>query len=343
MSTRYEKIGVVTVTLLLSILAHLAAIPCILEALKHEPSLEKNKKILTKMKLVSLLQDKKPEKKNKKKKDEKGQFVSLKAPEKEELPDKAKFLDQFNSKTEKETLKKESRGDGGQPSVKQKPDLQKDQKNKPKKKKTAAQKKQKDHKKDQKKNKELEVKQDDIKNKWLQAEETGEQSESEIPSSDSEVPNSLMVPNFENTRAVNGGTGVIDYLKDIDEGDKTLLNRKRSTHWAFFDKVKRSISHHWHPAKEYRSRDPFGQVYGIEDRLTVLDVTLKNDGSLHTYKIITPSGLKFMDKEAIKAVKYAQPFPNPPAGLLNEDGLLHFSFGFYFEISSSSFQLFRYK
>ena len=56
-----------------------------------------------------------------------------------------------------------------------------------------------------------------------------------------------------------------------------------------------------------------------------------------------PSGLDFMDEEAKRAFREAQPFPNPPRQLLGESGQISFRFGFLFELSSTpSFRLFRY-
>ena len=55
-----------------------------------------------------------------------------------------------------------------------------------------------------------------------------------------------------------------------------------------------------------------------------------------------PTGLEFLDDEAIEAFKQAQPFPNPPKQLV-ESGVIEFKFGFFFELSGSPhMKIFKY-
>jgi TonB family protein len=141
------------------------------------------------------------------------------------------------------------------------------------------------------------------------------------------------------------GSGSNDYLKDVDEGEDTLLNTKRWKYASFFNRVKRAVAQEWHPDVAYRLRDPSGQIYGQKNRLTVLKVSLKPDGSIREPIVIEkPCGVDFLDDEAVNAFKQAQPFPNPPQGLVDKDSnLITFRFGFFFEISSSpTFRVFRF-
>jgi hypothetical protein len=43
----------------------------------------------------------------------------------------------------------------------------------------------------------------------------------------------------------------------------------------------------------------------------------------------------------MQAFKRSQPFPNPPPALLDPDGQIKFSFGFYLQMNSGGIQLFR--
>jgi TonB family protein len=140
------------------------------------------------------------------------------------------------------------------------------------------------------------------------------------------------------------GSGTQDHLKDIDEGDETALNAKKWKFASFFNRVKQQVREHWRPADVYRRRDPTGSIYGNKDRYTLLRVQLKPDGSLANVVLETPSGVEFLDDEAIEAFKQAQPFPNPPSQLVDaSSGMIDFRFGFYFEISGAPrFKIFRY-
>jgi len=139
------------------------------------------------------------------------------------------------------------------------------------------------------------------------------------------------------------GSGTQDYLKDIDDGEETALNSKKWRFSSFFNRVKRQVEEHWHPAEVYRRRDPTGAIYGHTNRLTLIRVHLKPDGHLANVALESASGLEFLDDEAIQAFRAAQPFPNPPRGLIEDDGLIKFQFGFLFDLSGVSRpQLFKY-
>ena len=122
-----------------------------------------------------------------------------------------------------------------------------------------------------------------------------------------------------------------DHLKDVEEGEGTFLNARRFKYASFFNRVHKGVSNAWEPLRELRRRDPRGQVYGRATRVTVLNVTLNADGDLTKVHVARSSGIGFLDQEAIYAFQRAQPFPNPPAGLL-EDKAINFNFGFNFDI-----------
>jgi TonB family protein len=139
------------------------------------------------------------------------------------------------------------------------------------------------------------------------------------------------------------GAGSSDYLKDIDDGAETLLSSKRWKFSDFFNRMKDSVRDQWHPDEKYSVRDPYGQIYGLKNRFTVLKVSLKSDGSVRDILIEKPSGVDFLDDEAVNAFKLAQPFANPPEGLVDpESHLITFRFGFFFEISGApTFKIFK--
>lgn len=123
-----------------------------------------------------------------------------------------------------------------------------------------------------------------------------------------------------------------DRLPDVEEGEGTFLNARRFKYASFFNRVHRGVSNSWRPMHEYRRRDPRGQVYGRATRVTVLSVTLNANGDLRELGVAQSSGLDFLDLEAIAAFKRAEPFPNPPAGLL-ENETIQFNFGFSLVLS----------
>jgi len=139
------------------------------------------------------------------------------------------------------------------------------------------------------------------------------------------------------------GSGTQDAIKDVDDGEETALNSKKWRFASFFNRVKRQVAEHWHPEEAYRRRDPTGAVYGKQNRYTELRIQLKPDGRLANVALAQPSGLEFLDDEAIEAFKEAQPFPNPPRQLVESSGLINFRFGFLFDLNGPpQMRWFRY-
>jgi len=133
------------------------------------------------------------------------------------------------------------------------------------------------------------------------------------------------------------GGGSVDKLDDAEQGIETALNSRRWKYASFFNRMKRRVAQSWHPAEVYMQRDPTGRVYGSKDRLTVLKVSLTPTGQLADVVVLEGSGVSFLDDEAVRAFRAAQPFPNPPHALV--DGgtqLITFSFGFHFQIDGPS-------
>ncbi|WP_239469829.1 energy transducer TonB family protein [Archangium violaceum] len=133
-----------------------------------------------------------------------------------------------------------------------------------------------------------------------------------------------------------------DHLKDVDEGEGTFLNTREWKYASFFNRVKQSVGTQWNPNAALVRRDPTGQTYSGKDRYTLLSVTLDERGQVADITIEKSSGLDFLDLEAIESFKRAQPFPNPPPGLLENDSKVRFSFGFFMEMGGGPrMRLFR--
>ncbi len=141
------------------------------------------------------------------------------------------------------------------------------------------------------------------------------------------------------------GSAFPDALRDVPEGDQTLLNTKRWRFSSFFNRVKRAVAQHWHPDVVYKRRDPTGRLYGYRSRLTVVRVWLYPDGRLKDVVLLRSCGLPFLDEEAIRAFRAAAPFPNPPKRLVDpKTRLITFRFGFLFEIVEGPvLRIFRYR
>jgi TonB family protein len=137
------------------------------------------------------------------------------------------------------------------------------------------------------------------------------------------------------------GAAANDHL-DVDEGEGTYLSTREWKYASFFNRVKQSVGQKWSPSDSMRQRDPTGNVYGGRDRYTILAITLDEHGRLKDAWVEKSSGLDFLDLEAVKAFERAQPFPNPPPGILAADQTIRFQFGFFLELTGRpGMRLFR--
>lgn len=158
-------------------------------------------------------------------------------------------------------------------------------------------------------------------------------------------PTPNLRPSEEMLERMAGG-GSVDHIEDADEGEFTSLNSRKWKYATFFNRMKRQVAQNWHPDQVYLRRDPNGNIYGTRDRLTVLRVSLNPNGSVAKIYVAKQSGVDFLDDEAVRAFNEAQPFPNPPGGLVDpKSNLITFSFGFHFQIGGdrSRWKVFRYQ
>ena len=139
-----------------------------------------------------------------------------------------------------------------------------------------------------------------------------------------------------------GPRGNQDVLRDVDEGVENILDSKKHRYASFFNRIRDRVAGHWSPSKVHDRYDPDRSKYGDKRRTTVLMVRLDSAGELVKVVIQSRSGAGHLDDEAVRAMKAAAPFPNPPEGLADpETGTIDFRFGFILEFDGSA-RIFRY-
>ena len=155
----------------------------------------------------------------------------------------------------------------------------------------------------------------------------------------------VMMPNLHpsmnaNIQSTVGRYSSNDAVLDRPKADETLLNSRHFRYWAFFQRVKDQVEAQWRPSDAIREWDPEYEHTGRKDRLTILKVTLDKNGALLRSEIVKDSGLAYLNREALRAFKTAQPFVNPPVGMFDKHGRLTFTFGFLVEMSGRPVKFF---
>jgi outer membrane biosynthesis protein TonB len=125
--------------------------------------------------------------------------------------------------------------------------------------------------------------------------------------------------------AESGGGAPNDDLQNVPAGDGTALNTREWKYASFFNRVKQAVTAKWNPNGKMSTHSQ--AEVGYADRQTVLVITLRPDGSLVEAYVAKSCGLDWLDQESVQAFEHAQPFPNPPAALV-EGGIIRFQFGF---------------
>lgn len=140
-----------------------------------------------------------------------------------------------------------------------------------------------------------------------------------------------------------GEHGTMDDIQDVEDGDVNMLNSRRWKYASFFNRVRDQVAEKWQPNAVMSLRDPDGRRFGLQTRITRLLIRLNPDGSLKQVQLDRSSGVDVLDEEAIRAVRAAQPFRNPPAQLVDPTtGFI--DFGFLFELSDAGKgKIFRYR
>jgi TonB family protein len=141
-----------------------------------------------------------------------------------------------------------------------------------------------------------------------------------------------ILPVGDRFEGVGGGRPMADRLAGVAEGDHTLLNTRAFRYADFYRRVGEAIRSEWDPNRAWDALDPHDRAFGREARRVVVRIVLDRGGRLVDATVAGSSGLAFFDREALRAIAAAAPFPNPPAGLVGGDGRIVLEqFGLRFE------------
>jgi len=150
--------------------------------------------------------------------------------------------------------------------------------------------------------------------------------------------NPLIAPG---TLARFAGGPAPDHLDGVEEGEGTFLNAKSWKYATYFNRIKQAVAATWDPLSPLEARDPDRSMFGYKDRFTLLGVTLDDTGKLKSLVVEQTSGVEFLDRAAMTAFRSAQPFMNPPHGIVDAQGEIKFSFGFFVEVGRAGLRVYR--
>lgn len=129
----------------------------------------------------------------------------------------------------------------------------------------------------------------------------------------------------------NAGSANNDFLKDVKDGDRTMLSTKEFVYFGYYRRIRSQLEVAWNT--KLRSTLE-GYVYGgrqlASDRnyVTGVVVVLDRHGTITGVQVLERSGATDLDRAAVDAFNSAGPFPDPPSGLVDENGEIRIPWNF---------------
>jgi TonB family protein len=127
-----------------------------------------------------------------------------------------------------------------------------------------------------------------------------------------------------------------DFLRDVVQGDRTVLSTKEVKFFSYHYRIKELIQRFWRPSVQRKLAYVWGAGKQIrQDELTTKVVALLDtDGKLQRVSRVASCGITEVDMAAVEAFQAASPFPNPPKGMVEEDGFVRLYWDFIVTLES---------
>ncbi len=125
-----------------------------------------------------------------------------------------------------------------------------------------------------------------------------------------------------------------DYLPDTEKGMETILSTQEFVYFTYYNRIRNQLNQYWEPKIKEKMIHMFKKgrkIASKEDQITKVLITLNTKGELVKVKILSESGTQELDEVALEAFKLAAPFPNPPKGIANENGVIEIRWDFVVE------------
>lgn len=126
-----------------------------------------------------------------------------------------------------------------------------------------------------------------------------------------------------------------DKLEHVEQSLKTQLNTKEYKYYGYYQRIKTQLNQFWQPEVKQKVSRLMTQGRTIasdsNNKVTKLIIVLNDAGTLVKVQVIGESGVRDLDEAAVEAFRQAAPFPNPPKGMLENDGTIKIRWDFVVE------------
>jgi len=137
--------------------------------------------------------------------------------------------------------------------------------------------------------------------------------------------------------ASGGGEGpsaTDDHLKDVKTGMQTLLSTREFLYYSYYNRIRAKLTQYWQPKireKMERIMKEGRTIASEGDKITKIIIVLDDKGVLRKVQVLGTAGVRDLDDAAVEAFRAAAPFPNPPKGMVDQDGTIKIRWDFVLE------------
>lgn len=125
-----------------------------------------------------------------------------------------------------------------------------------------------------------------------------------------------------------------DHLKKVETGIETMLNSREFVYYTYYQRIRSQLRQYWEPSIRAKVNKIFAQgrsIASTKDHVTRVVIVLNNAGTLVKVQVVGESGVTDLDDAAVEAFRAAEPFPNPPKGMIEADGNIRIQWDFILE------------
>lgn len=135
----------------------------------------------------------------------------------------------------------------------------------------------------------------------------------------------------ENSGAAGEQAASNDYLKDVKDGDRTLLSTKEFVYFGYYRRIRQRLEVAWN-SKLRAALQAYmtggRKLASDKDYVTGVVVVLDSNGMITAVQLLQKSGARDLDDAAVDAFNEAGPFPDPPSGLVDQNGEIRITWSF---------------
>ena len=117
-----------------------------------------------------------------------------------------------------------------------------------------------------------------------------------------------------------------------------MLSTREFVYFSYYNRIKDKLRQYWEPKIKEKVTRIFRQgrtIASDADKITKVIIVLDGKGILQKVQVVGESGVSDLDDAAVEAFRAAAPFPNPPKGIVEQDGLIRIRWDFILEADNT--------